>query len=143
MCSMHLTVHHRPWMRFSAECCAGHMCSAQRTVEPTQRLANWLDTLYMVVSVPWHCKDFLQLQRANVVYVGNLMQATRDRPTFAFALGAIICQLCQIELQLADSHTLKSSGFCKQLMDAHVFEELLCTVYQVCVVSPPPHLLHH
>ena len=86
----------------------------------------------MVVSVPWQCKVFLQYGDANI---GKLLLASRNQQTLAFTLGAVLCQLCQVELQLAASGSFMSTDLCKGLLAAHVFDELLCHVFEACAVS--------
>ena len=92
----------------------------------------------MVVSVPWCCKDALLRQVVTAQYVRKLLQGLRNQATSQLTLGAILCQLCQMELQklqLAGTRIAMPPSLHKQLQEAGLLEKLLCTLQEVCLVS--------
>ena len=84
----------------------------------------------MNTSGPWHCKWFLQSKHANLHYMSRVVQAAEGQHTTQLSLGGMICQLCQMKLQLA-----VTSSLYKQLVEADIFEQLLKVLLAVCMVS--------
>ena len=100
----------------------------------SQHIASLLDMVYMSASGPWHCKWFLQSEYANVHCMERLVQAVEGHHTTQLILGAVVCQLCQMEFQLAVTGKSRS-GLYKQLVKAGIFEQLLKVLLGVCSVS--------
>lgn len=67
--------------------------------------------------------------------MNTVMQAVKGQHTSQLSLGAIVCQLCQMEFQLAVTEMSQPSGFYKQLVEADIFEQLLKVLLEVCLVS--------
>lgn len=74
--------------------------------------------------------------------MSKLVQAVEGQHTTQLSLGGMVCQLCQMEFQLAVVDKTQSSGLYKQLVDADIFEQLLEVLLGVCVVRLHSSMLH-